>query len=156
MFVDASRGVLLQSEIAADLAHEVIGTVTGMQDDIDSTYSLRQLVEDAISAYGATLEDAYNRGEPWPAAIKLRRGGINPKARAAGDVEPLRSWIAPHIRGRCFGTVNAMKARHPTYTLRDFLETALSDHIADLKRQHGRNWIPADRLRRGPPRKHTS
>lgn len=149
-----SRGAQLQSEIASDLYREVVGTVTGMQGDIDSTYSLRRLIEDATQSYCQALEGEYHDGVRWPPAETLRRGGINSQARSVGDVTPLQSWISPTVRSRCFGVVNAMKALTPTYTLRDFLEAALSEFVADLKVRHsGQGWVPVDRLRRGPPRK---
>ncbi|WP_157124650.1 hypothetical protein [Nocardia pseudovaccinii] len=146
----SARSGQLQNDISRDLYREAVGVVTGMQDDVDPKYSMRKFLEDAISRYCTELEREYNQGQRWSQATTLKRGGFNPTARTAGEVEQLQSWIAPSIRGRCYGAVNGMKLRTPTYTLRDFLESAIDRHSSALKREHATaRWIPLDRLRRG-------
>ncbi|WP_280186533.1 MULTISPECIES: hypothetical protein [Nocardia] len=140
----------LQSTIATPIYRDTVGVIIGMQDDVDSTYSMRRFLEDMIPAYCQILEEKYNGGRRWPTATRIVRGGINPVSRSAGEVTPLQSWVATAVRGRLYGTVNGMKKRIPTYTLRDFLETASNRHIAQLKQQHPEHrWPPREHLRRG-------
>lgn len=148
---ESTSDALVQSPIATPIYQDAVGTVTGMQDDVDPTYSMRRFLEDIISSYCCVLEKRYNEGQAWPAAAKISRGGINPKGRAAGDTTTLQSWVSLAARSRLYGTVNGMKTSVPSYTLRDFLEAAVNRHISHLRLQYadGRLWPPRPHLRRG-------
>ncbi|MGW5384030.1 hypothetical protein [Nocardia sp. NPDC003963] len=144
------RGLVhLQSDISPDLYRDVVGVVIGMQDNVENTYSTRQLLEEALVAYCSDLELHYNKGRPWTPSTQIERGGVDPTGRAVGKA--FQSWIDATIRNRSYGTVNGMKkVASPTFTLRDLTESALNRHIDHLRRIHkGDDWEPHDQLRRG-------
>lgn len=139
-----------QTWISTATYQQAVGVVTGLQDDVDSGYSMRRCLEEAIANQCRALEEAHRAGKPWPEATRLVRGGINPKTRAAGDVVLLQSWVGDSVRARCYGTVNGIKADiDRTYTLRTFVETALHDYTACMERKHNTTWEPRLHLRRG-------
>jgi hypothetical protein len=147
---ESASDSLVHNTIDTAIYRDAVGVVTGMQDDVDSTYTMRRFVEDTITDYCGVLEQKYNDGKRWPPATRIARGGINPAARSAGEVTTLQSWVDSTIKARLYGTVNGMKMRTPTYTLRDFLEAALNRRIVYLKRQHPEHlWPPREYLRRG-------
>ncbi len=148
---ESTSDALVQSPIATPIYHDAVGTVTGMQDDVDPAYSMRRFLEDTISFYSSVLEEQYNDGRAWPPASRIARGGVNPRGRAAGDTTALQSWVSSEARSRLYGTVNGMKASVPSYTLRDYLEAAVSRHVAHLRLTYadGRLWPPRPHLRRG-------
>lgn len=148
---ESTSDALVQSPIATPIYQDAVGTVTGMQDDVDPTYSMRRFLEDAGLSYCPVLEERYNDGQMWPAAVKISRGGINPKNRVAGDTTSLQSWVSSEVRSRMYGTVNGMKTSVRSYTLRDFLEAAINRHISHLRLQYadGHLWPPRPHLRRG-------
>ncbi len=148
---ESASDALVQSPIATAIYRDAVGTVTGMQDDVDPTYSMRRFLEDTISSYCSVLEDRYHNGQQWPAAAKIARSGVSLKGRAAGETTPVQSWVSSVARSRLYGTVNGMKAAVPSYTLRDFLEAAINRQISYLRRQYadGHLWPPRPHLRRG-------
>lgn len=148
---ESTSDALVQSPIATPIYHDAVGTVTGMQDDVDPTYSMRRFLEETISSFCSVLEERYNHGQAWPGAAKISRGGVNPKGRAAGDTTALQSWVSSAARSRLYGTVNGMKISVSSYTLRDFLEAAINRHISHLRLQYadGHLWPPRPHLRRG-------
>lgn len=139
----------LASWIDRTVWHDTAGLVAGLQDDVDASYSMRRVLEEAIAEHAQRLETDYHHGRRWPDADKLDRTGVNPRTRDAGDTELLQSWIQTSVRRRCYGVVNGTKSVLDGYTVRMFLEDALRVYKVRMERQHNRVWEPVEHLRRG-------
>ncbi len=63
------------TQVNPDVVARVRNAVVGVSQTTHSNYTLAQLTEDALQRQVRHLEEVYNDGKPWPAAVhELRRG----------------------------------------------------------------------------------
>jgi hypothetical protein len=63
------------TQVTKSLQARTRATVRGVAAATGTQYSLSQLVEEALEAYCAALEEQYHQGQPWiPSEQPLQRG----------------------------------------------------------------------------------
>lgn len=64
----------LTVSLPTDVVARVRATVAGVQRQQDPSFTLTQMVADALEAHVKRLEDEHHDGQPWPSTKRLRAG----------------------------------------------------------------------------------